>query len=754
MNKMKLCVATAALLSCTSASALAQATEAAPPSENTPAASGSGGLQDIIVTAQRRSERLQDVPIAVSAFTSESLATNRVSTTEDLKFSVPSLNYNAQAGFAVPYLRGIGTDITQPNSDPSVATYVDGVFLSNDAGTIVSLLGVERIEVLLGPQGTLYGKNAVGGAINIVTRTPTDELEGQVSLGTGNYDRFEGSGYVSGPVASNLYAGIYATGMRRDSYYNHRVPVKQRLVNGTPSYEHSWGVRGKLVYEQDALRVVASLEHSEGASADAGILQNIQPTSLGVAAGAEFVNDRHVSSNNGAVFNKPTATMAILRAELDLDWSRLISISGYRNLKVDIASDFDGTTASFVNLIALPSAAKTYSQELQLQSSPGSDIVWVVGAYGSYDNAGFLPTGVATEILFAPVLGPGAFANISTSRVKTKSWAAFAQATVPLGESFRLTVGGRYSHDYKKMISRNEFAPVVDGELGPVFGTVIFPNHKADWGAFTPKVTLDYKTGGTMLYATYAKGYKPGTFNVAAPTTPGPVSPESLQSFEVGTKSDLLNGRLRFNTAAYYYKFKNIQVQVNAQETGSLAILQNGARAEAYGFEASLLAQITDELVFEGSTALEHTEYKRFENFAGYVFGQTPSPGNPLGYGNTPATINASGNNMVRAPKLVTNASLRYKKELANGDTIGADGSWYHNDGFYWEASNQLRQPAYDVFNASINYSTAASGWSFTGWMKNIANKRFYNTQMMSDFGIVTNDADPRTYGITVTKSF
>ncbi|MEJ2457267.1 MAG: TonB-dependent receptor plug domain-containing protein [Novosphingobium sp.] len=206
--------ALACFLTSLSGAAFAQASTTPAPGTDQ-AAQDDTGIQDIVVTAQRRSERLQDVPIAVSAITGNALSEKHIATTQDLQLNVPSLNYGNQSGFATPYLRGIGSDIASVNSDPSVATYVDGVYLANNASTVVSLLGVERIEVLLGPQGTLYGKNALGGAINVVTRTPTARTEGQIQVTGGNYDRLEANGYVSGRIAGNLYGGIYAVGQRR-----------------------------------------------------------------------------------------------------------------------------------------------------------------------------------------------------------------------------------------------------------------------------------------------------------------------------------------------------------------------------------------------------------------------------------------------------------------------------------------------------------------------------------------------------------
>jgi len=720
--------------------AVAKAAEGTSPNTN------QDQLQEITVTAQKRSEAIESVPIAITAETGTTLAAERVETTEDLKFTVPSLEYGAAAGFAEPYLRGIGTDITQPNSDPSVATYVDGVYIANDAGSIVSLLGVDRIEVLLGPQGTLYGKNAVGGSINIVTRTPSATPEGEFTVGAGNYNEREFSGYVSGPIAANLYGGIYVLGRRSDSYYDQLVPWNERTIAGTPDHESAEGIRGKLVFEMGQLRLIGSLEYTNAASADAGILQNIQPTSLGnVAFHAPFVNQQLVSDNDGATYNKPISTLAILRGEYDLGWSEIVSITSWRDLKVGIASDFDGTTAPLVDLVAQDDS-KDYSQEFQLQSSADSKIKWIVGAYGFYEDGGFLPTGSVSGALFAPIFGPGEIANLSDGSVITKSWAPFGQVTVPLFDTFNLTLGARYSHDDKTMYSTNGFATVSNGWFNyPLLSNSTYPVHHADWSAFTPKVTLDYKVSDTLLYFTYSKGYKPGTYNVASPATPGPVKPEFLTSFEIGSKSEFFDHRTRLNLSAYHYDFTDIQVQVNAQGVGSLAVLQNGAKATAYGGEATLLTRIISGLDFTASGSAEHAVYDSFPGFAGYILGDA---------GNIQTPINASGKQMVRAPKFVVTAGLRYTEPLPTGQKLVLSGDWYHNGGFYWEASNTLREPSYSLYNASATLQTPDDAWEFALWGKNLGDKWYHTVELLTAFGIVANDADPRTFGVTVTRKF
>ncbi|WP_160486979.1 TonB-dependent receptor [Aurantiacibacter rhizosphaerae] len=731
----------ACFLTTVSGTAYAQASTdtAAQPADQQATQSG-GAIQDIIVTAQRRSERLQDVPIAVTAITGEALSEKQVITTQDLQLSIPSLNYGNQSGFATPYLRGIGSDIASINSDPSVATYIDGVYLANNASTVVSLLGVERIEVLLGPQGTLYGKNALGGAINVVTRTPTSELEGQVQLTAGNYDRLEGNAYVSGPITDNLYAGVYAVGQRRDHYYDFLIPEDQRQLNGTPEDEWLWGVRGKLVLDLDTVRLEASLEHSELAQADGNVFRNIQDP---VTLQPNFdPDDKFFDSSDGRGAARPKATLGILRADVDLDFARFVSISSYRRVDFQGGTDIDGGPVPIFSVFA-DSQTDDYSQEFQLQSPSSSDITWTVGVYGFYEDGAFDPTGLA--VFGTPIL--------SYTDIKTTSWAVFGQATVPITDALNLTVGARYSKDKKEFSAYDATRMIANGELtGPITVIAQYPDSEESWDAFTPKVTLDYDLGSTLLYATYSKGYKPGVYNAAGPSNPGPIDPEKLTSYEVGSKSDFLNGDLRVNTSFFYYDFTDIQVQSLAPGQGGATILQNGASATSYGAEVSAIAQVTPAFSVNANVAYLHTEFDSFPAFAANIIGE-PTAGPPPAV-NRPVNLDVTGNELARSPEFVVSAGAQYVAELSVDHTLRFNADWYYNDGFFWDPSNQTRQESYNLVNFAVTYVNEPGDWSVRAWMKNAFDEYYFNTITTTSLAVSANEAAPQTFGVTVTKNF
>jgi iron complex outermembrane recepter protein len=704
-------------------------------------------LEAIIVTAQKREERLQDVPISVSVLQSQDLIRLRYTTTEDLQYLVPSLNYTTQVGFADPFLRGIGTDINLPGSDPDVATYQDGVFLANDQSVITSLLGTERVEVLVGPQGTLYGRNAVGGAINVITMTPTDVPDADLTVGTGNYHRYEGAGHVSGPLAANLDGGLYFAADQEDSYYQSQTPTTARSYAGvTPSHESRWGVRGKLVFEEGPLKLTGSLEHSENKSMEQGVFHNIQPNGLGVELGAPFNTRPYYSTADGAEGVNGESTLAILREEYDLGGPRLLGISAYRRFDSSFATDDDGTSAPVAELLAISDFSTHYSQEIQLLSPTSSRVQWIVGLYGYHERAGYYPTGLQTDILLEPLLGPGSWLEEIDGIVNTTSWAVFSQATLPLSTALRLTIGGRFSEDRKELVSSStDFVQIVGGSaVPPVLMRTLYPDREANWTNFSPKITLDYKIADTMFYATWSQGYKPGVFNIVAPTAPGPVNPEKLNSFEIGTKSEFFGRRLQLNNSAYYYDFKDIQIQTVVANLGGLDVLANGAEAEAYGLESAFEAQLTQAFKISGSAAWTHGRYTSFPSLA--TFNVTPG-------GNTQVVVDATGNQMQRDPTWVANAGVEYNKVLPGGSTLLLSGDWYYNGGFYWEAANRLREPSYSLLNASAAWSPNKA-WTLTVWGKNLADRLYDANLEYSNFATLQTLAPPRTFGITMRHKF
>lgn len=715
-------------------SAVAQS--ALPPATTSSAANDTSNvLMEIIVTAQKRSENVQNVPIAITAIGSEALSQAGIDDTRTLQLAVPALNYASDSGFAQPFLRGIGSDINVPGAEPSVATFIDGVYVAQQQGQIVDLLGTDRVEVLAGPQGTLYGRNASGGAINVYTLTPSQTPEAAAALTYGNFNQAQISGHASGGLTNSLSAGLYLAGTRRDSIYD----FKPTTAPGQLTHETSYGIRLKAVWQPlDGFKLTGSIDRTSDNTGD-NANRNIQSDALGITLGATPLIQRYTISSDVEQYVKSVATTAILREEADVGFAQLVGVSGYRNLLSQVQNDLDATDAPVVYL-GSPIQSRQVSQEIQLVSKPSSPIEWIAGVYYFHEHGGFLPIYVTSPILFQPA--PFTTSNLYAPE-KSDSYAGFAQATAPLSflaDGLRLTVGGRYTRDKKYKLEDTETFSAGNAQVGPA---LTFPGASTSWSKFTPKVTLDYKHDEILYYLTYSEGYKSGAFNNSIASDNTYVQPETLKDVEVGIKSDLFDRRLRLNFAAYRYDLKNLQVQVLDPTNGVSAVLRNAASATAFGAEFTAAALVANRLTLNLSTALEHSRYDSFPNAPYYVispFANTETLGHA-----------ASGDDLQRAPRFVMTAGPSYQFPMPNGSHFDLDGSVYHNGGFNWDPSGQVHEPAYTLVNSGLGYTSADARWTGRLWVTNLTDKYYRSFAQITAFGTFANDAPPRMYGATVT---
>lgn len=691
-----------------------------------------GGIPEIIVTAQKRAENSQSVPIAMAAVSGDSLADARILETRSLQNIMPSLQYGQGGGFAIPYLRGVGNTVLQPGAEPSVATFVDGVYVVSNQGTVMPLLGVDRVEVLAGPQGTLYGRNATGGAINIYSLTPSQQVEAKLVATGGNRKRAEGSGHISGPLSDSFAVGLYAAYSRRDSFLDFSgAPPSQADEN------YAWGVRFKSVFEPtDGVKFIGSVEYLKFQSVD-GAYRNVQPNSFGIGVGGNPAIERYHIFSDTAHISKPRTFSAVLREEFDLGFADLVGITGYRRLRSQAASNIDGVDAPLVDVSA-PIFSRQFSQEVQILSKPESPIQWITGLYYLQEHGGFGGLNVHSNILF----GAAPFNTSTTSGdQRIKSYAAFAQATIPLADTLKLTLGGRYTID--KKVKPNQISSVSrNGTPVGIPDTVTLGAEKT-WHNFSPKITVEYQLDHALLYATYSKGFKSGQFQTSSAPDIIPANPEKLTAYEAGLKSDLLDRRLRLNTAFYYYDFRDLQVQVLEPGGGVSAVTRNAARAEAYGAELWLTAAVTDQFTIDASMAYEHSKYKSFANAPFFVL----RPGLP----NIQSPVSATGNPLVRAPEFVGTLGATYAIPLGSGGTVKLHSDLYYNGGFYFDPVKVLKQDKYALLNASVTYVSSDEKWSVSVWGTNITDSYYIGETQRNPFGTIVTDGERSMFGLTLS---
>jgi iron complex outermembrane receptor protein len=697
-----------------------------------------GGLEEIVVTAQKRSENAQTVPIVVTAIGAGDLAAAKIETTQDLQFLAPALVYSSASGYAMPYLRGIGSAFTMPNADASVATYIDGAYVASDQGTIENLLGVQRVEVLEGPQGTLYGRNAIGGAINVITLTPTQTPDGQLTLSTGNYARKEASGSISGGVTDDLAVGLYAAGIEMNPYVTPLTP----LSSVDPSHETEWGVRLKAVYTPTSrLTLTGSLEATKTRSYDEDAYRELSPNALvfQLFPGTPRGGAPYTAAGSLPVRAEIKQQAATLREEYDFDWANLVGISNYRNLTDYGALDLSASALPLLGGAVSPQTSRQYSQELQLLSPAGSYIKWIGGLFVFHERGADYPDQTYTAVLY----GPEFLSSNVYGAVDTDSYAAFGQATIPLDvvtEGLHVTLGARYTNDYKKYSAYTTTTDAAGTVLGPVTG---YPTTDHTWSQVTPKASLEYQRGEQLYYVSYSQGFKSGAYNITTPTAAGPVNPEKLNDYEIGMKSRFWDGRIQWNTGAYYYDYKNLQVQITDFAHAGSTLLENAADAKAYGLESSFAIRVTDQLRINASAIWSHTEYTKFDDFASV---------NPVTL--AAETVNATGNELQEAPNFAGSIGPDYEATLGGG-TLHASANVYYNAGYYWTAANTFKQSPYTLVNASAGYTFPGQHWTVTAWGKNLTN-RLYETgiETIATFGVYAQDAPPRMYGLSVKYGF
>lgn len=679
---------------------------------------------DIVVTAQRRDQRLQDVPVAVTAIGGEDLVSRRIENVTDLNRAVPSLNVQRTTKVPVIFLRGIGNNSSSPGQEQNVAVYVDGVYYPSLSASVFSFDDLERIEVLKGPQGTLFGRNATGGVIQVVTRDPGQTSEGRVALGYGNFETLQASGFLSGGLSEDLAASLSVR------YSNQRDGWGTNVFDGGEVNKgKDFSARLKTVFTPaDATKLTLTAGYSRSRS-DFG-------TSRQILAGTPTLPPSFGSIRfNGNIYdrnaNYPSQdTIAILSGAIRIDQKigdlNLVSITAGQRTKATSFADVDQSPIDRLHVIQ-HDITRSASQELQLQSGSGSAVQWVAGFFYFYSRAGNEP-----QRQEGSLIGANNYRDIYGTQT-TNSYSLFGQATLPLMAGLNLTAGGRYTIDEKSFAGRIETPAGVTSRA----------NDKNEWKRFDFRIGLDGRlSDDVLLYANVATGFKSGVYNVVSIAAP-PVSPEKLTSYEAGIKSDWFGGSLRVNASGFYYDYRNLQL---LRQLGTAFVLQNAASAEIYGLEVETQLKLSRALSFSGGLSLIHSEYGHFPDAAA----NTPGA-NGLG---VQGVIDATGNRLQRTPNLTLNLGVNYAVPLSSGELIFSGGI-SHNGGFYWETDNRLYQKAYTLLDAGIRYSPDAGGLEVQLWIKNLAKEKYYSYVTSSNGSPDTGaPGAPRTFGATIGYRF
>lgn len=701
--------------------AIAQVSPPAPAdaraAQGDPAAQSSGSqLEEIIVTAQRREQRLQDVPIAVSAVSGEALTSRGVTNLLGLTPSVPGLQVAVTGAATSIYLRGIGENGGAPENEASVATYIDGVYIASNSATFNALNNIQRIEVLKGPQGTLFGRNATGGVIQIVTKDPSQTPSAMLTAGYGNYDTVSSTFYGTTPLTSNLAIDLAA------SYRNQMDGFGRNVTRNTETNKsRDFVIRSKILWTPgDRTEVRLAGDYADGFSSRGDYVFTPGNSGFDGVPSAGGFDTR----GSFPAFTTRQGGGGSVRIDHDLDAVKFTSISAYRVLNSKYQADYDATPLDIV-FGYFPARQHNFSQEFQISSSSGSAIEWLVGAF--YFNNSVRRGSEAGGLAYFPLTIVS-----SNTRQRTESLAGYAQATATLIDKLKLTGGFRFTSE------RQKFDGTTQIDNGPV---ITLAPAKQGYDKPTWRLALDYAFADAIHgYVSYNRGVKSGGFNLSTFST---YNPETLDAYEVGLKSELLDRRLRLNIAAFQYDYRDIQLTV-INATNGLAEFTNAAKARIRGVEADLQAMPVENLTISAAASYLHGKYLSFPNAPNYS-GNGPSTAPPV--------IDASGRSTIYTPKFTGNVGFNYVIPSDSGE-FTLTSNLYYNDGFWFGADQHFRQPSHFLLTASVGWTSPNERLGLRVWGANLANEKYYASGSPSFLGNLANRADPRTYGVTGTLKF
>lgn len=673
-------------------------------------------VDEIIVTARRQSERLQDVPSAVTAFSSETLYRNQTQTLGDLQAYVPNLSLHVgDASNAVIYLRGVGQVDSISFNDPGVGVYLDDVYLGRVQGSFLEVVDPQQIEVLRGPQGTLYGRNTIGGAIKFTSEKPSATPEGYVAGGIGSFDERRLRARLSGPLGSDqLLGSIAVASSSRDGY-------TENLNDGQSDGDKDLiAGRATLLYQpNDRFSANLTIDASRNAPERSRSPHRETPIySLRTGGLRPVIADPYTVDVTYNDLERLETSGVALTLTYDAGPFTFKSISAYREMDYRTHLDLDSSPDQSFGIYAFEDQDQT-SQELQVLYR-GERLSAVGGLFYFKENDATFGGAVAPEF-FVDIgfIFPFPLNSAGLRLSDNESIAAYGQLDYELTDRASLTLGVRYTHETKFTDNRGEFflpavAPTAE-DMERLFGQGAgygASGYQAEesWDSFTPRIALNYKVSDDVLaYVSAAQGFKSGGFNGRVTTSPQSFDPETLWSYEAGLKSDLYEGRVRLNLAAFFQDYTDLQLSRFAADpvTGDFtSVFDNAGGAEFYGLEAELAIQMSEALRFDGSLAFLHSEYTEYIDGGVDISDQRE---------------------LVNAPKVSGRAGLAYDLSLDDmGELSFSGGASYRSKTYLTVSSSEvLAQDAHWLVDASVLFTPRDADWTVLLSGKNLGDEAY-----------------------------
>jgi iron complex outermembrane receptor protein len=705
-------------------------------SSTTPTQEGgdAGVLAEVIVTAQRRAERLQDVPISISAVGTEDLANRNVTSIVGLVGAVPGLAITNSSGVTSSNLvsiRGIAGQPLPVGANQATAFYLDGVYLPQPDAAIFALDDVERIEVLRGPQGTLYGRNSTAGAINIITRDPGSTMRGGVDVSYGEYDWFKARGSLSGPIAGGLSAGISGTYEQREGLYVNTVDGQR--VEGGDSYT----LRGKLRQTFLDETFIATLSADTSSIDEPKFFRNLYTLPSGAYVGIGDPERVTLVNPDRNVFRIDSEGVALTMTYRPTDNLELISITSYRELTRDTAFDagltLDSGAPAPSIYISARNASDTLYQELR-GAITGDRVRTTAGLNYFHEDADY------GQFTGTPFSNPIVHNNpVDSSDLDV--YALFGQLEFDITDRLTAIAGVRYNEE------RRDFS--VDYSQGTPGG--LFTSGEVKDDAVVPSLGLNFKvTPDVLIYVKGGQGYQaPGfNYNPGARSPAGVFRAEELWAYESGVKSQFLDRRVTLNAAAFYYDYKDIQIR-QVTQVGRTEV-QNAASATLQGVEASFAVSITSDLTLGGHVTYLDAAY---DDFCQPISAGAPQGSDPLCQ---PGFADRTDNRLSRAPEWSGGANLDYVIPIGSLGELGihVDYSWEANS--YYTPVNEtvLSTGGWDKFGARLGFQFD-EGPEVYAYGENLNDKVYLDGPQRNNATVAPGGvSEPRTYGVGVRYKF
>jgi iron complex outermembrane recepter protein len=746
-------------------------------------------LEEVLVTAERRSESIQDVPLSVAAIGGDDVKVGRISDLNDIAFTVPGVTFNEfNVGEPRLYIRGIGNSSDSAASDQAVGVFLDEVYIGRTGGIGFDLFDLERIEILRGPQGTLYGKNTNGGAINIVTTRPSQDNEFRLSASAGNYDMYSFNGMATGGLTDTISGKLVAQYLERDGYGDNVITPDEIKTLGdfsnSPLIGGSIGaagggdelddaekrsIRGQLLFDlSDTMSLLVGADYSKDKTN--GTCRHLQNLDEGVAGLGSYwalgMSENYKSDDRNCatqfdVEQEREIKGAMARFEMDLEWADFVSISAYRESDYDFIDDLTGIPLIDLNAPTPPGAptplppavpgqwtapenvvnavdesADQFSQEFRLTGATGP-VDWVAGAFYMEENVDRKEEYYTQYNTLLQVLRslPGIGNVLFTQDNETTSMALYGQADWNINEQWTLTYGLRWSDDEKDITQGAEDLLGTQGV--PLLAPPFTVKANDSWDELTNKVSVSYTPNDdVMLYATYSEGFKSGAFPSQTSTPEDaaqPADPEQVANYEAGMKSTWWDNRIQFNVSYYFMDYDDLQVfELNS----NLLLVLSNAQAESQGVDLDFNVLLLENLMV--STSYNYSD----ATYTDYI---------------TPTGSDYSDNNLVYAPENAFSINLDYRYDLDSAGALDFNLSYNWKDDYFTSPSNaeKTRQDDIAMIGASASWTSSDTSWVVTLWGKNLDDEQQIASLIVDPTQITSESyMAPRTYGATVTKVF